>query len=279
MYGTARGTAWGYSLWEFEVYGTGGGPNPTPTPTPARATATFTATATRTSTPTATSPATSDGRNWKGFTWNISNGAMAGVIPANPANVFVDASGFLHLRIVGSGGSYTGAETFTTTLQGFGTYQWQLQGPLDNMDKAVVLGLFPYGPAAGIGVGGENEIDIEFSKWNNTCGCNADFAFWPSTGHGSLGNASDLFTINLAGGNLVTARFVWRSTSIVGTIMSGLQPVGTTANVLRTFTFAPSDFANRIPQQALPLGMNLWSYQVAPTSNQEIIVRDFQYVP
>ncbi len=33
MYGTARGTSYGYSLWEFEVYGTGGSPNPTLTPT------------------------------------------------------------------------------------------------------------------------------------------------------------------------------------------------------------------------------------------------------
>lgn len=33
MYGTARGTSYGYSLWEFEVYGTGGSPNPTYTPT------------------------------------------------------------------------------------------------------------------------------------------------------------------------------------------------------------------------------------------------------
>jgi len=30
MNGTARGTAWGWSLWEFEIYGTGGAPNPTP---------------------------------------------------------------------------------------------------------------------------------------------------------------------------------------------------------------------------------------------------------
>jgi hypothetical protein len=254
------------STYYWALYSCSGGATATPTTAP-RATAT------------ATSPSTSDGRNWKGRTWNISNGAMAGVVPASPSNVFVDANGFLHLRIVGSGGSYTGAETFTTGLLGFGTYQWQIQGPIDNMDKSTVLGLFPYGPAAGIGVGGENEIDIEFSKWNNSCGCNADFAFWPNTGNGSLGNASDLFTINLAGGNLVTARFVWRSNSIVGTIMSGLQPIGTTANVLRTFTFTPSNYTQRIPQQALPLGMNLWSFEVPPSSNQEVIIRDFQYVP
>jgi hypothetical protein len=33
MYGTQRGTQWGYSLWEFEVYG-GSGPSPTATPVP-----------------------------------------------------------------------------------------------------------------------------------------------------------------------------------------------------------------------------------------------------
>ena len=34
MNGTARSTGWGYSLWEFQVFGTiGGGPSPTPSPT------------------------------------------------------------------------------------------------------------------------------------------------------------------------------------------------------------------------------------------------------
>jgi endoglucanase len=61
MNGTQRGTAWGYSLWELEVYGAGG-PTPTattrPTSTP-RATATATNTATRTARPTATATSTS----------------------------------------------------------------------------------------------------------------------------------------------------------------------------------------------------------------------------
>jgi hypothetical protein len=130
-------------------------------------------------------------------------------------------------------------------------------------------------------VSGENEIDIEFSKWNNTCGgCNADFAFWPATGKGSLGrSAADLFTVNLAGSNQVTARFVWRSNSIVGTIMKGLVPMGQTTNVLRTFTYQPADFLQRIPQVPLPLGMNLWAFQVPPATPQEIVIRDFQYAP
>ncbi len=34
MYGTARSNGYGYSLWEFQVYGTGGSPTPPPSPAP-----------------------------------------------------------------------------------------------------------------------------------------------------------------------------------------------------------------------------------------------------
>ncbi len=34
MYGTARATTYGYSLWEFQVYGTGGSPVAPPAPPP-----------------------------------------------------------------------------------------------------------------------------------------------------------------------------------------------------------------------------------------------------
>jgi hypothetical protein len=60
MYGTARGTAWGYSLWEFEVYGTLGPATPTAT---ARPTSTATARATATARPRATATARPSGSN------------------------------------------------------------------------------------------------------------------------------------------------------------------------------------------------------------------------
>jgi hypothetical protein len=166
----------------------------------------------------------------------------------------------VHLRIVNNSGVYTASEIFSTDKMGYGTYQWWIQGSIDNMDKSTVLGLFPYGPVAGIGKDAENELDIEFSKWNNTlCSgtCNADFTFYPSTGNRSLGPTEKDFNIALKGGTLTTARLVWTPTSVTGTVMSGLQPVGTTANVLETWTFAPSDYKARIPQLPLPTGMNL----------------------
>ena len=80
MYGTQRGTGYGYSLWEFQVYSTGGAPNPTPT-------ATATPIAPPTATPTGTNGtlvwhdefngpagATPDASNWTPDTGGSGNG-------------------------------------------------------------------------------------------------------------------------------------------------------------------------------------------------------------
>jgi hypothetical protein len=217
---------------------------------------------------------------WMGFTWIPTNGGMAGVAKGDPANVSVDSNGYLHLRIVNRNGTYTAAEVFTTENYGFGTYQWQIEGAVDKMDPSTVLGLFNYGAHAHFGVDAENEIDIEFSQWGNTChGCNADFTFYPATGNKPLGPKEDNFTYDPKGSTLTTARFEWSSTRIVGTIMSGIQPMGTTANVLQTLTFAPPDYTARVPQVPLPVAMNLWCFKGTPASDQEVILRNFQFVP
>jgi hypothetical protein len=223
--------------------------------------------------------ASSNTLHWMGRDWVPTNGGMAGVVKGDPENVSVDSHGYLHLRITNRDGNYTAAEVFTTENLGFGTYQWQIEGAVDKMDPTTVLGLFNYGARGGIGIDAENEIDIEFSQWNKTCnGCNADFTFYPSTGNKSLGPMEDNFTYDPKGSTLTTARFEWSSTRIIGTIMSGLQPIGTTANVLQTITFAPPDYAARIPQVPLPLAMNLWCFRATPASNQEVVLRSFEFV-
>ena len=84
--------------------------------------------------------------SWEGHTWRVTNGGMAGVAKGNPANVSIDSHGYVHMRIVKRDGIYTAAEMFSTDLMGYGTYQWWIQGKIDDMDKSTVLGLFPYGP-------------------------------------------------------------------------------------------------------------------------------------
>ncbi len=228
----------------------------------------------------AKAPTSANTLQWMGRTWTLTSGGMAGVAKGDPANISIDSKGYLHLRIVNRDGTYTASELFTTENLGFGTYQWQVEGAVDKMDPTTVLGLFNYGARVGIGVDAENEIDIEFSRWNNTChGCNADFTFYPSTGNKALGPMEDNFIYDPHGSTLTTARFEWTSTRIAATIMGGLQPLGTTANVLQNLAFAPDDYTARIPQVPLPLAMNLWCFKSTPASAQEIILRNFQFVP
>jgi hypothetical protein len=53
---------------------------------------------------------------------------MAGVAPGNPANISIDADGYLHLRIIRQDEKWTASELFTTETLGFGTYQWIVEG-------------------------------------------------------------------------------------------------------------------------------------------------------
>jgi hypothetical protein len=214
---------------------------------------------------------------WQGHTWNLTNGGMAGVAPGNPHNVSIDSNGYLHLRIMNFAGGWTASELFTVDNLGFGTYQWVVQGDIWNMDPVTVLGLFPYGPANGIGIDGSNEIDIEFSQWDSTCDCNADFTIYPTTFRQYRSTFNRDFTVS-NGRNLTTARMVRSSNSVVFTVMSGNQPIGTTANVLQTATYTSSNITN-IPQQPLPVGMNLWAYTADPATNQSVVIQSFQYVP
>ena len=112
---------------------------------------------------------------------------------------------------------------FTTDKLGFGTYQWHVDGPIDTYDKNVVLGLFPYGPAAGIGDDGTNEIDIEYSRWGRANGPNGDWTNYPASGT-TIGEMS--YTFSLGGATLSTSRFAWTKTSITSSLLAGLQPVG-----------------------------------------------------
>ncbi len=215
---------------------------------------------------------------WKGHSWNVTAGGMAGVAQGSLANVVIDNNGYLHLKITNNGGTWTAAELFTTDRLGFGTYQWQIDGPIDRFDKQVVLGLFPYGPAAGIGGDGTNEIDIEYSFWGHAHGVNGDWTNYPASGT-TVGEMSYKFSLN--GGTLSTSRFIWNKTSIQDFLIDGFQPVGSTTDLIKSWTYAPNNPTVNIPQQALPLGMNLWCFEATPSDgkNVEVVIRDFQFVP
>jgi hypothetical protein len=80
------------------------------------------------------------------------------------SNVWVDESGDLHLKLTHTEDGWHSAEVTMTQRLGFGRYQFQVIGPIDQLDPNVVLGLFNY-PTEEVGPDGTNEIDIEFAHW------------------------------------------------------------------------------------------------------------------
>lgn len=214
---------------------------------------------------------------WKGRSWQVSSGGIAGVCPGDPTNVNVDAAGNLHLKVARINGAWSAAEVFTTEKLGFGTYQWQVDGPIDTFDKNVVLGLFSYGPQAGVGADGTNEIDIEYARWGQANGSNGDWTNYPASGS-TIGELR--YSFSLAGATLSTSRLVWTSTRIADFLFAGLQPVDGMDGLIRTWTYMPQNATVNIPQQPLPLGMNLWCFGAPPSDGNpvEIVIRDLTFV-
>lgn len=210
---------------------------------------------------------------WQGYTWTLKSGAGLGPGPNewNASNVFVDSNGYLHLNITYNSvsGAWDCAELYTTKNLGFGTYQWQVEGRIDTFDPWVVLGLFPYA-----GPDGRNEIDIEYSLWGTDSDTNGWWTVYPATGK-TIGQKTYSFSLT---GTYTTSRFTWSSSGVQYWLMGGFQSIGTTNNVINSWSYSPTKPANNIPQEAMPLHMNLWLYQGhAPSNGQsvEVIIHSF----
>jgi len=217
--------------------------------------------------------------NWAGHTWNVTTGGMAGNNTGSAANVTVDGNGYLHLKISQTNGTWLCAELFTSDTIGFGTYQWQIDAPVDKLDKNVVLGLYPYGPIAGTGADGTNEIDIEYARWGNAAWANGNFTVYPNSGN-TVGETTFDFSLS---GTYTTSTFVWSGSAIRFRAQEGFKSVGDSSGTLKSWTYAPANPTTNIPQRAVPLGMNLWLCDGcggAPSDGKpvEVIIRSFVHL-
>jgi hypothetical protein len=214
---------------------------------------------------------------WQGYNWALKSAVNSTPGPNNwnPANVFVDTNGYMHLEITYDTNSATWecADLFTTTSLGFGTYQWQVEGQIDTFDPWVVLGLFSY-----LGPSGTNEIDIEYTRWGQTDNHNGWWTIYPASGT-TIGRSNCDFSLN---GMYTTSRLAWSSSGVQFWLMSGFQPVGTTTNVIGSWNYSPSHPSQNIPQKAMPSIMNLWLYKGnAPANGQpvDVIIHNFTFSP
>lgn len=209
------------------------------------------------------------------YEWNVrSGGGGPGPNTWDARNVWVDSNGYLHLMIAYRDGNWTTAELTSTGRFGFGKYQFQVIGAIDTLDKNVVLGLFNY-PPPDVGPDTTNEIDIEIARWGNAVYPNGNFTVWaPKLGLAAKSRAYE-FALD---GTYTTQRFTWSRQSILFQSLYGHR--NNNKNEFARWNFQPKHFLNRIPQNPLPVHMNLWLFQGnAPTNSQpvEVIIRRFTF--
>ena len=126
-------------------------------------------------------PGYPDRVTWNGLSWQVKT-STAAVGPGpnifSKANVSVDGSGFLHLRIAKDASNrWTTSEVIAPTSYGYGTYTFTVATPLDTFDPNVVLGLFTWSDKAPYA---HREIDFEAARWGNASDpTNAQFVVQP----------------------------------------------------------------------------------------------------
>ena len=89
-------------------------------------------------------PANQNGTiQFSGYEWTIRENGLSGPGPNtwSRENVWLDEVGDLHLKISHGENGWQCAELTTTERFGFGTYQFQVDGPIDQLDAEVLFQL------------------------------------------------------------------------------------------------------------------------------------------
>jgi hypothetical protein len=117
--------------------------------------------------------------NFSGYEWTTSTGPIfrAGARHFfDPANVWTDERGALHLRISGSSGKWSSAELKLARSLGYGTYRFHVRD-VSHLEPSAVLSLITWD-----GVGTESarhELDVELSRWGYLDHTNVDYVVQP----------------------------------------------------------------------------------------------------
>lgn len=215
---------------------------------------------------------------FSGYEWIVRDGDLSGPGPNkwSGSNVWLDNNGNLHLKITRTNDGWYCAEVTTTQRFGFGKYQFQVIGQIDQLDPNVVFGLFNY-PTADVGPDGTNEIDIEYAQWGNAEWPHGNFTLWPA--QEGIDNVYETYDVEL-NGTYTSHRFIWESQQILFQSLHGHED--NEENEIASWLFKPDEPLKYIPQQAMPVHINLWLFegQLPVDGNEvEIIISSFTFTP
>jgi hypothetical protein len=117
--------------------------------------------------------------HFSGYDWGVRNAANDRGGQSNfydPANVWTDKNGYLHLRMEEHDGVWTCAEVSLTRSLGYGTYIFVVQD-IGHFGPSAALGLFTNDDLRMDDI--RSELDIELSRWGIADNKNAQYVVQP----------------------------------------------------------------------------------------------------
>ncbi len=215
--------------------------------------------------------------SFSGYDWWVKNETT----PAGPGpnyfsdatnNVWTDTNGWLHLRITHRTNAWQCAEIISERTFGPGSYRFELNSVVDNLNPNVTLGLFTWSDDPAFT---DREIDVEGGRWQNPADTNnAQFVVQPYY----LANQLVRYRVppGLADS---THLFVWQTNQISWQAQTGAYSAAAT-NLIAAYFF---NNAANVPQTGdEAVHLNLWLINgSAPTDNNEVevVIQNFNFVP
>jgi len=215
--------------------------------------------------------------SFSGYDWWVKNytttvGPGPNYFSDSTNNVWTDTNGWLHLRITHRTNAWQCAELISARTFGPGSYRFELNSVVDNLNPNVTLGLFTYSDDPAFT---DREIDVEAGRWQNAADTNnAQFVVQPYY----LANQLARYCVppGLADS---THLFVWQTNQISWQSQTGAYSAAAT-NLIAAYVFTN---ATNVPQSGdEAVHLNLWLINgSAPTDNNEVevIIQNFNFVP
>jgi hypothetical protein len=207
--------------------------------------------------------------NFGGYDWAINSGSIYRAGSRNdfePANVWTDEKGALHLRVSGSQGKWTAAEVKLTRSLGYGTYRFKVRD-ISQLEPSAVLTLVSWD---GVGTDqNRRELDIELSRWGYIKNDNAHYVVQPYY------VPANIVRFRVPGG-VFTHSFHWEPGQVTFSTAAGSGSVGAPLLKQHVFTSGVPTAGNEVVRMSLYV---FHRAEVPLKKENEVVIEKFEYLP
>jgi hypothetical protein len=205
--------------------------------------------------------------HFSGYDWEsrqISHNRGGKLNPYDPANAWVDAAGFLHLKTVHRDNRWFCADVGLKQSLGGGLYQFTVRD-ISHLDPAAVMSIYTFDPGSRF----NREVDVQVIRWGDPKSENAQFVVRPSHEPSNVSRFE-------APPGMLTFSFRWMAEKVSFDATRGRAETPTRPVARHTFTSGvPSPGG-----ESIHIGLYVYgNARIAMKEPGEVIVENFTYSP